>query len=317
MLQPLAPDRRLGHPEPMPDPEVPERPVRRRFSAEYKLRIVEEANAAAQAIALSPALRASPIDGAPPRAAASPASLRLPLSAAAPLVSGPPRRLAAPWLRPPHPRPERLSDRLSPEGGPQQHVGYHGARQVVVGGSESATADQQIHPRERMADGVLELAAVVADATGGFGAQVAVVCIGRPQLVNDALTLVGKRGRFGGPFELLIRAPEICRLASQLGEHLRWGTSLPDRLSELAIITTARFWRAQYEWHAHAPLAEKAGVPAAAVEAIRKLKTENAALGTARDEAKKALELALRDLGHKSEPGAGVAAAQAVFAEAS
>ena len=40
-----------------------------------------------------------------------------------------------------------------------------------------------------------DLAAVVADATGGFGADVAVVCIGRPQLVNDALNLVGKRGR--------------------------------------------------------------------------------------------------------------------------
>jgi 4-carboxymuconolactone decarboxylase len=81
--------------------------------------------------------------------------------------------------------------------------------------------------------------------------------------------VAGKRGRFGGPFQLLIRAPEICEHAAKLGEHLRWGTSLPDRLSELAIITTARFWRAQYEWHAHAPLAVKAGVPAAAVEAIR------------------------------------------------
>jgi 4-carboxymuconolactone decarboxylase len=79
----------------------------------------------------------------------------------------------------------------------------------------------------------------------------------------------GKRGRFGGPFQVLIRAPEICEHASKLGEHLRWGTSLPDRLSELAIICTARFWRAQYEWYAHAPLAEKAGVPAAAIEAIR------------------------------------------------
>jgi 4-carboxymuconolactone decarboxylase len=87
--------------------------------------------------------------------------------------------------------------------------------------------------------------------------------------VHD-LIVAGRRGRFGGPFQLLIRAPEICEPAAQLGEHLRWGTSLPDRLSELAIITTARFWRAQYEWYAHAPLAEKAGVPAAAVEAIRR-----------------------------------------------
>jgi 4-carboxymuconolactone decarboxylase len=88
------------------------------------------------------------------------------------------------------------------------------------------------------------------------------------QRVHDQI-VAGKRGRFGGPFQLLIRAPEICEHAAKLGEHLRWGTSLPDRLSELAIILTARFWRAQYEWHAHAPLAIKAGVPAAAVEAIR------------------------------------------------
>jgi 4-carboxymuconolactone decarboxylase len=86
--------------------------------------------------------------------------------------------------------------------------------------------------------------------------------------VHD-LIVAGRRGRFGGPFQLLIRAPEICEHAAKLGEHLRWGTSLPDRLSELAIITTAEFWRAQYEWYAHAPLAEKAGVPAAAIEAIR------------------------------------------------
>jgi 4-carboxymuconolactone decarboxylase len=99
--------------------------------------------------------------------------------------------------------------------------------------------------------------------------------------VHDQI-IAGKRGRFGGPFELLIRAPEICGLAAQLGEHLRWGTSLPDRLSELAIITTARFWRAQYEWYAHAPLAAKAGVPGASIEAIR---TDSTPLFTARDEA--------------------------------
>jgi len=90
--------------------------------------------------------------------------------------------------------------------------------------------------------------------------------------VHD-LIVAGRRGRFGGPFQLLIRAPEICEHAAKLGEHLRWGTSLPDRLSELAIITTAQFWRAQYEWYAHAPLAEKAGVPATGIEAIRRGET--------------------------------------------
>jgi 4-carboxymuconolactone decarboxylase len=79
----------------------------------------------------------------------------------------------------------------------------------------------------------------------------------------------GKRGRFGGPFQVLIRAPEACRHLSRLGEHLRWGSSLPPTLSELAICLTARHIRANYEWHAHAPLAREAGVPAAALEAIR------------------------------------------------
>ena len=57
MLEPLAPGREPGHPEPMPDPEVPERPARRRFTAEYKLRIVEEANAATEAGAVGAVLR--------------------------------------------------------------------------------------------------------------------------------------------------------------------------------------------------------------------------------------------------------------------
>ena len=99
--------------------------------------------------------------------------------------------------------------------------------------------------------------------------------------VHDQI-VSGKRGRFGGPFQLLIRAPGVCEHAAPLGEYLRWGTSLPDRLSELAIITTARFWRAQYEWYAHAPLAEEAGVPAAAIEAIR---TGGTPLFVAEDEA--------------------------------
>jgi 4-carboxymuconolactone decarboxylase len=86
--------------------------------------------------------------------------------------------------------------------------------------------------------------------------------------VHDEI-VAGRRGRFGGPFQLLVRAPEACRHLSRLGEYLRWGTSLAPALSELAICLTARHLRADYEWHAHAPLAVEAGVPAAAIEAVR------------------------------------------------
>jgi 4-carboxymuconolactone decarboxylase len=86
--------------------------------------------------------------------------------------------------------------------------------------------------------------------------------------VHDEI-IAGKRGRFGGPFQILVRSPEVCRHLSRLGEYLRWGSSLSPALSELAICLTARHLRANYEWHAHAPLAVEAGVPTAAIEAIR------------------------------------------------
>src|ERR1700681_2715919 len=87
--------------------------------------------------------------------------------------------------------------------------------------------------------------------------------------------VAGKRGRFGGPFQLLIRAPEVCKHLARLGEYLRWGSSLPPALSELTICMTARHIRANYEWHAHAPLAVEGGVPAAALEAVRTGATPN------------------------------------------
>jgi 4-carboxymuconolactone decarboxylase len=92
--------------------------------------------------------------------------------------------------------------------------------------------------------------------------------------VHDEI-VAGKRGRFGGPFQILIRAPEVCRHLSRLGEYLRWGSSLSPAASELAICLTACAIRANYEWHAHAPLAVAAGVPAAAMEAIRTGATPN------------------------------------------
>src|SRR5712671_6307524 len=67
--------------------------------------------------------------------------------------------------------------------------------------------------------------------------------------VHDEI-VAGRRGRFGGPFQILIRAPEVSRHLQRLGEYLRWGSSLPPALSELAICLTARHLRASYEWHA-------------------------------------------------------------------
>ena len=72
-----------------------------------------------------------------------------------------------------------------------------------------------------------------------------------------------------GPFAVWMHAPDFGHLAQALGGHCRYKTSLPPRLSEFAILCTARLWRAQYEWFAHAPMAEKGGVTSKTIEDLR------------------------------------------------
>jgi len=76
------------------------------------------------------------------------------------------------------------------------------------------------------------------------------------------------RSSMGGPFNVLLRSPELGDLAQQLGACIRFRTSLPRRLNEMAIIMTARVWTAQFEWYYHKPLALQAGLNRAIVDAI-------------------------------------------------
>ncbi len=62
------------------------------------------------------------------------------------------------------------------------------------------------------------------------------------------------------PYRAYIRNPDLAPRLMGMSEYLRWNTSLPPRLSELAILITARQWTAQYEWFAHYPLALKGGL---------------------------------------------------------
>jgi 4-carboxymuconolactone decarboxylase len=63
-----------------------------------------------------------------------------------------------------------------------------------------------------------------------------------------------------GPFAVFLHAPAFGELAQQLGGYCRFKTAVPPRLSEFAILVTAKLWQAQYEWFAHVPMAERAGV---------------------------------------------------------
>src|SRR5690606_12296140 len=67
-------------------------------------------------------------------------------------------------------------------------------------------------------------------------------------------------GQFPGPYNFLLRSPELAVRWRQLADYIRFDTSLPLRLNEFAILIQARFWTAQFEWWAHYPLALRAGL---------------------------------------------------------
>ena len=80
--------------------------------------------------------------------------------------------------------------------------------------------------------------------------------------------IAGPRGGVNGPFNVLLRSPEIGDLGQEFGGAARFKSSLPQRLYEEAILITARHWTAQYEWQAHHRSALQAGLSAAICDAI-------------------------------------------------
>lgn len=88
------------------------------------------------------------------------------------------------------------------------------------------------------------------------------------QLTMVESVMAGKRGSMQGPYNVLLRSPELGNLAQQFGAHTRYNSSLPLALNELAILLVARFWSSPFVWWAHKRIALEAGLDAALVDAI-------------------------------------------------
>jgi 4-carboxymuconolactone decarboxylase len=88
------------------------------------------------------------------------------------------------------------------------------------------------------------------------------------QTVMVESVLGGKRGSMQGPYNVLLRSPELGDLAQKFGAQTRFNSSLPLALSELAILLVARYWTAQFVWWAHKAIAMEAGLDSALIEAI-------------------------------------------------
>jgi 4-carboxymuconolactone decarboxylase len=86
-------------------------------------------------------------------------------------------------------------------------------------------------------------------------------------------SIAGKRGAPPPPMMAWLNSPEMARHATRLGGFLRFDTVFPAKISEIAILVTARHWTSHYEWFAHKRLALKGGLDPKIIDDIRDRRT--------------------------------------------
>jgi 4-carboxymuconolactone decarboxylase len=80
--------------------------------------------------------------------------------------------------------------------------------------------------------------------------------------------VVTEEGALIGPFNAMVHAPDAGGPLSSLGAALRFGSSLGRTLTEVAVLTVASRWQAEFEWSAHARIAREVGIPDSVIDAI-------------------------------------------------
>lgn len=90
----------------------------------------------------------------------------------------------------------------------------------------------------------------------------------RQKEIHDDISS-GPRGGVRGPLAVWLHRPQLAACSQELGRYCRYDTELDPKLSELAILVTARVFRSEYEWQVHKEFALKAGLSADVIEAIR------------------------------------------------
>jgi 4-carboxymuconolactone decarboxylase len=88
------------------------------------------------------------------------------------------------------------------------------------------------------------------------------------QAAAKAAIINGPRGTFEGPFIPLLRSPDLMGRLEKVGEYLRFGSRLPARIREFAILIIAKIHHEQTEWGIHTPIAQKAGLKDSIIAAI-------------------------------------------------
>jgi 4-carboxymuconolactone decarboxylase len=86
--------------------------------------------------------------------------------------------------------------------------------------------------------------------------------------VADAIQSGPRGAGLRGPFNALLRSPRLADLVQRVGAYVRFSSSIPAPLNELAICMAGRKWGAQYEFYAHRRLGIEAGLDPAILDAV-------------------------------------------------
>jgi 4-carboxymuconolactone decarboxylase len=86
-----------------------------------------------------------------------------------------------------------------------------------------------------------------------------------------------------GPFNVLLRSPEVGDLSQALGNAIRFSSGLSGRLRELVTLMAGRAWSSKYEWYAHARYAADEGLAPTVIDDIAQRETPDRSAMTAEE----------------------------------
>jgi 4-carboxymuconolactone decarboxylase len=86
--------------------------------------------------------------------------------------------------------------------------------------------------------------------------------------VTDKILAGEIQGGTGGPLNVLLRGPDVAEGVARYSDYIRFHSTLPIRLNELAALITIRYWGAQFPFSVHHRAATQAGLNDATIAAI-------------------------------------------------
>jgi 4-carboxymuconolactone decarboxylase len=87
--------------------------------------------------------------------------------------------------------------------------------------------------------------------------------------LHDRIAAQRTGGQVGGPFAVMLHAPNICDPVSQFIDQLMSDSPLPHKLKEVTILTIAQAYQAPYEWVVHERRARRFGLEDAVIESLK------------------------------------------------